>query len=183
MTAGRDDDALTWDGDDDPTLAAPAAPVLPAGWTAVGPGAEAVRVAAANAGSEHPESDVQGAHEAQAAEETPAPALGNAALVSLGVFGGVFVLYAIGWYLGATRLAAFQLDTGFGALIGMPMLADDLMYLVWVGLATLAGPIWFVTTIFLTRGARFWKRFVGLLGGVVLLVPWPFLMIGGAVAL
>lgn len=182
MTAGRDDDALMWEGDDDPTLDAgsvrpgfddmpldaAAPPVLPAGWTAVGAGA---------VGDTADQSDAA----TPVAAETPT--LGNAALISLGVFGGVFVLYAIGWYLGATRLAAFQLESGLGTLLGMPMLADDFMYLVWVALVTLAPPIWFLVTILLTQGSRFWKRFVGLLSGVVLLVPWPFLMIGGAVAI
>ena len=50
MTAGRDDDALTWDGDDDPTLdvgaAAPGeSPPLPAGWNAVGKGSETLDAA------------------------------------------------------------------------------------------------------------------------------------------
>ncbi|NLA09850.1 MAG: DNA polymerase III subunit gamma/tau [Microbacteriaceae bacterium] len=157
------------------------APELPAGWSAVGAGAETVRVA----GEPVVDADAQdGAAESAHAEATGAPsgdeppAMGNAALISLGVFGGVFVLYAIGWYLGATRLAAIQLDTGYGELLGVPVLADDLLYLFWVILATLAAPIWFITTLLVTRGQRFWKRFVGLLGGVVLLVPWPFLMIG-----
>ena len=52
------------------------------------------------------------------------------------------------------------------------------MFLGWVMLATLAAPIWFITSVYLTQGARFWKRFVALLGGAVLLVPWPFLMLG-----
>ncbi|HQZ48820.1 MAG TPA: DNA polymerase III subunit gamma/tau [Microbacteriaceae bacterium] len=199
MTAGRDEDALSW-GDDDPTLDAgsshpgfddqqldavaltptpdvlaqpeaqpePAAPTLPQGWTAVGAGAETV--------------DVVAEPGAEADTEAAAAPMGNAALVSLGVFGGVFVLYAIGWYLGATRLAAVQVSSGYGGLLGIPMLADDFMYLVWVVLATIAAPIWFIATLFVTRGERFWKRFVGLLCGVVLLVPWPFLMIGAGAA-
>ena len=201
MTSAREDDALSWDGDDDPTLdvgVAPradvprtvegstsagntAVPPLPDGWTAVGKGAAEAQVdAAATDAAKHPASAALS--ESTAVSETsaaadPAP-LGNAALVSLGVFGGIFLLYAIGWYLGATRLAAYQEVTGYGLAIGLRTLADDFMFLGWVMLATLAAPIWFITSVYLTQGARFWKRFVALLGGAVLLVPWPFLMLG-----
>ena len=156
------------------------APELPVGWTAVGAGAETVRVSGEPMDADDQEGAAESAHAEVAGgpSDDEAPAMGNAALISLGVFGGVFVLYAIGWYLGATRLAAVQLESGYGELLGVPILADDLLYLFWVILATLAAPIWFITTLLVTRGQRFWKRFVGLLGGVVLLVPWPFLMIG-----
>lgn len=158
-----------------PAAQGPAAPVLPAGWSAVGAGAQSVQSEADADGrdADHPDAD-----DPNASSDDAAPAMGNAALISLGVFGGVFVLYAIGWYLGATRLAVVQLESGSGDLLGVPILANDLLYLFWVIMATLAAPIWFITTLVVTRGQRFWKRFVGLLGGVVLLVPWPFLMIG-----
>lgn len=185
MTSARENDALSWDGDDDPTLdvgAAPTeAPPLPVGWTAVGKGAAELSDAAA---AELARADIA-TSEATSPGAEPAPAtLGNAAptsnaaLISLGAFGGIFLLYAIGWYLGVTRLAAYQEATGFGITIGLRTLADDFMFLGWVMLATLAAPLWFITSVFLTQGSRFWKRFVALLLGVVLLVPWPFLMLG-----
>ena len=185
MTSGREDDALSWGGDDDPTLdvgvtSHAESPALPDGWTAVGKGAEQMPGAAAPVELAHADvasSDTDTPDKA-APEAEVAPGLGNAALVSLGVFGGIFLLYAIGWYLGATRLAAYQEATGYGIAIGLRTLADDFMFLAWVMLATLAAPIWFITAVYLTQGARFWKRFVALLGGAVLLVPWPFLMLG-----
>lgn len=168
-----------------PAAQGPAAPVLPAGWSAVGAGAQSVQSEAdadtpdaQGMDTDHPDADTPDADDPNASSDDAAPAMGNAALISLGVFGGVFVLYAIGWYLGATRLAVVQLESGSGDLLGVPILANDLLYLFWVIMATLAAPIWFITTLVVTRGQRFWKRFVGLLGGVVLLVPWPFLMIG-----
>jgi len=163
-----------------PAAQGPAAPVLPAGWSAVGAGAQSVQSEAdADTPDAHGrDADTPDADDPNASSDGAAPAMGNAALISLGVFGGVFVLYAIGWYLGATRLAVVQLESGSGDLLGVPILANDLLYLFWVIMATLAAPIWFITTLVVTRGQRFWKRFVGLLGGVVLLVPWPFLMIG-----
>lgn len=181
MISGREDDALSWGGDDDPTLdvgVSPRAetPALPDGWTAVGKGADDLSGTPASVELARP--DTVTAAAAGEADAEASPALGNAALVSLGVFGGVFLLYAIGWYLGATRLAAYQEATGYGLAIGLRTLADDFMFLGWVMLATLAAPIWFITSVYLTQGARFWKRFVALLGGAVLLVPWPFLMLG-----
>ncbi|HAQ60331.1 MAG TPA: hypothetical protein DCR63_08335 [Microbacterium sp.] len=58
------------------------------------------------------------------------------------------------------------------------MLVTDSMYQGALWLATAAPLIWFTTTIFATRASRGWVRWVWLIAGVVLLVPWPFLMMG-----
>ncbi|WP_240658734.1 DNA polymerase III subunit gamma/tau [Microbacterium sp. CPCC 204701] len=169
---GRDDDALTWDGDDDPTLdlgasepgveAGPAdaesiAPsdaeppdtataVLPDGYTAVGKGSEHVGSAEATA------------------EKTP---MGNTELIVLGVLGGVYALFAIGWLIGGQRLQGWR-----------PFLVTDAMYQGSLWLAVLAPALWFATVFLLTRASRTWVRLAWLAAGVVLLVPWPFVMIG-----
>ena len=105
VPAGRDDDALTWDGDDDPTLdvgANPTAPgdskiastdaapgdragtgALPEGFTAVGKGSEDV-----------PGRRVDDGHD-EAVEESRAP-MSNGALIGLGIFGGVYLLLTLG---------------------------------------------------------------------------------------
>lgn len=199
MTTGRDDDALTWDGDDDPTLdlgetepnagrrgAEPrpvdAEPrevepqpepdragaeasneptaVLPEGFTAVGKGSERV----APAGAAPDASDARPDSDAAAAEKAP---MGNAELIGLGVLGGVFLLFAIGWLIGGLRLQGWR-----------PFLVADAMYQGSLWLAVLAPVLWFATVFLLTRGARAWVRFAWLAAGVVLLVPWPFVMIG-----
>ncbi|KAF2415256.1 DNA polymerase III subunit gamma/tau [Microbacterium sp. B35-04] len=182
MTTGRDDDALTWDGDDDPTLdvgaaagtdvapehAAPApAPAsgqgLPKGYTAVGKGSDTLGSAAAPRA---------------ASVEEPVPAdgdtivterrhLGNGALVALGVLGGVYALYAVGWIIGGLRLQGRA-----------QYLVLDVMYQGSLWLAVLAPVLWFVTTLLLTRRSRAWVRFAWLAVGAVLLLPWPFVMIG-----
>lgn len=198
MTTGRDDDALTWDGDDDPTLdlgasagadetARPDAPrtsaeasgatshgassgatspgaALPEGYTAVGKGSEAV--ASANARAEASVAAEVAAEEGvEAADQRPS--LGNGALVGLGVLGGVYLLYAIGWLIGGLRLQGRA-----------QYLVFDVMYQGSLWLAVLAPLLWFGTTFLLTRGSRAWVRFVWLAAGVVLLLPWPFVMIG-----
>lgn len=177
VTTGRDDDALSWDGDDDPTLdlgdsagsdPAPEAPArssvpeLPHGYTAVGKGSEAVGAAGT------PDA-------ASVEEETPAGgdtvaeprSLGNGALVALGVLGGVYALYAIGWIVGGLRLQGWR-----------PFLVTDLMYQGSLWLAVLAPVLWFATVVLLTRTGRTWVRFAWLGAGAVLLVPWPFVLIG-----
>lgn len=161
-----------WDGDDDPTLDAGAGsgrastdPVaLPAGYVAVGKGSEVVG---------GPETPAEAA-EAAAAEDAALPvesdepaSMGNAELITLGVLGGFALLYAVGWLIGGLRLQGTA-----------EFLVAPLAYQVSLWLAVLAPLVWFATVLVLTRGARLWVRLVWLIGGAVLLVPWPFLMLG-----
>jgi hypothetical protein len=198
VTARPDDDALSWDGDDDPTLdvganARPAAaaeredaaaaeredaaaaeredaaaePVtLADGYTAVGRGSERVE----SASEAH-------AREAAEAEAEAAPAaMGNAALIGLGVLGGVYLLYVIGWVVGGLRL---QAKAGF--LVEVNGNASPLWTAGnWAALvlAALAPVLWFVLAYGLTRHGRPWLRWLLLALGVILLVPWPFVMMG-----
>jgi hypothetical protein len=83
------------------------------------------------------------------------------------VLGGVYALYAIGWLIGGLRLQGRA-----------QYLVFDVMYQGSLWLAVLAPPLWFATTFLLTRGRRAWVRFAWLAAGVVLLLPWPFVMIG-----
>ena len=169
--SGRDDDALSWSGDDDPTLDAgapkadpePSGPVLPDGYVAVGRGSEAVDDAtdtAATAEADAPDDE-------SAQELTRKTPMGSAELITLGVLGGVYALFAIGWLIGGLRLQGRA-----------QYLVFDVMYQGSLWLAVLAPVLWFATTFLLTRGSRSWVRFTWLAAGVVLLLPWPFVMIG-----
>jgi len=177
VTTGRDDDALTWDGDDDPTLdhGAAAEPEdeletrpasttaeLPKGFTAVGKGSETLDSTDAPAAGSVPE----GSSEAPAVTAGRQP-MGNGALIAFGVLGGVYALYAIGWLIGGLRLQGRA-----------QYLVTDVMYQGSLWLAVLAPLLWFATTLLLTRTSRAWLRFTWLAAGVVLLLPWPFVMIG-----
>ncbi|WP_137844851.1 DNA polymerase III subunit gamma/tau [Microbacterium sp. 2FI] len=167
MQAGRDDDALTWDGDDDPTLDVGVASGegpdrLPAGFTAVGRGSETLAAttdedAPPDAGSV-PRDDVSAS--------APEP-MGNATLITLGVLGGIYALFTIGWLIGGLRLQG-----------SAQYLVTDVMYQGSLWLAVLAPLLWFGTVFLLTRASRAWVRFAWLAAGVVLLLPWPFVMIG-----
>jgi len=176
VTTGRNDDALSWDGDDDPTLdlgvsaepddvdpdpdavdvdPAPA-PELPKGYTAVGKGSETVGAAATGA-----------AASTSVATHAQRGPMGNGELIAVGVLGGVYALFAIGWIIGGLRLqgtAAF--------------LVSSVGYQVSLWLAVLAPVVWFVTVFALTRQSRAWVRLVWLIAGAVLLLPWPFIMVG-----
>lgn len=162
VTDPRDDDALSWGGDEDPTLDVgtpqPEATALPAGYTPVGRGsdrlatAESTRVKRAASGG----------------SDGDAPSVSNAALVAYGVVGGIYLLFTIGWVVGGLRLQA----------VAPALLVSPAAYVPFFWLAVLAPGIWFGATMLLTRSSAVWLRFVWLIAGVVLLVPWPFIMIG-----
>lgn len=174
MPVGRDDDALTWDGDDDPTLdigaadaAQPAdssdeAATLPEGWSAVGKGSETV-AAEADADSD---SDARVATSDGGGEPEHEP-IGNAELISLGVLGGFSVLYAVGWLIGGLRLQGTA-----------QFLVAPVAYQVSLWLAVVAPLVWFGSVYLLTTDSKKWVRFLWLIGGVLFLIPWPFIMVG-----
>lgn len=175
--ARRDEDALSWDGDDDPTLdtgaptlAAPepstrdvVPPEAPASQAPPMPPAPPAADPQPATGSAPPEPEPATESEPESEPET----LGTVSLVALGVLGGVYLLFAIGWLIGGLRLQGrYQ------------VLVTDAMYQGALWLATAAPLIWFATTLFATRTSRPWVRWLWLVFGALLLIPWPFLMIG-----
>ena len=169
-----DDDALSWEGDDDPTLdtgvgapgeapvaAAPPAPVEPA----VSPAPAAPGPATPDAVADDAVAD-----DAEAEEAEEPRRLGDAALVSLGVLGGVYLLWTVGWVLGSLRLRDWiQIRTGAVA---------DAMFHGSMVLGILAPAIWFGAAWYLTRHRPTWVRIAAIVLGVIVLVPWPFVMVG-----
>lgn len=178
MTSGYSDrdDALGWAGDDDPTLqtgtgttpdggaggqggagGADSADSIdvappPEGWTVAGP-ASAV--------------EEQEAAEAAAAAAAPASSF---ALIALGVFGGIYLLYMVGWFIGISR-------------IGNPLsdAVGQFMFSLGLYLAVAAPAAWFGATFWLTR-TRPRARLGLLLLGVVLLAPLPFIINAGGIS-
>ncbi|MCT9820375.1 DNA polymerase III subunit gamma/tau [Microbacterium sp. W1N] len=167
MHKDRDDDALSWGGDDDPTLDTGApAPGLPAGFTAAGKGSQALGDAPAAAPA--PDATAAAADVAAAPDEGDDEAqLSNAALIGVGVLGGVYLLYTLGWILGGLRLQGVA-----------RFLVADAAFAPFHWFAVAAPALWFVTVFLLTRTSATWVRFAWLIGGALLLVPWPLLMIG-----
>jgi hypothetical protein len=141
------DDALAWEGDEPDSQRGPA---LPRGWNALGKGSDDVgRIEADGTISEPGE---------------PQP-LSTAMLVILGIVGGIYLLYTVGWVIGGLNLQANAL-----------FLIPEVMYHVALWAAVLAPALWFVAVWLLTRRSAGWVRVLGFLGGVILLVPWPFVM-------
>ncbi|HET6673056.1 MAG TPA: DNA polymerase III subunit gamma/tau [Agromyces sp.] len=159
MPRDPDDDALRWEGDDDPTLAP--------GWKAVGRpvpvdgSTDDVQTDGPVRAAGTAETDVDTIEDADAARQP-----GSTELVVLGVLGGVYLLYAIGWLIAATTAP--------------PQLADPLaqfMYSLGRWLAAAAPVLWFATVFWLAAGHR-QARLLWLIAGAVLLVPLPFLLRG-----
>jgi len=165
VSTPRDDDALSWGGDDDPTLdvghrpaadtatetpaetasADPAA--LPDGYTAVGKGSDT-------------------AVPAEVGTDEPAQ-MSNVMLVTLGILAGAYLLFTVGWIIGGLRLQGTAV-----------FLVSPLGYAFAFWLAVAAPAVWFLTTFLLTRESKAWIRILLLIGGLALLVPWPFILVG-----
>lgn len=91
--------------------------------------------------------------------------MSSMALLAIGVLAGVYLLYMVGWVIVAFRLHDPNLLQGpefwFAAVSSVT-----------------APALWFAAAWVLTRRSKDWVRIVALLGGVVLLVPWPFVTFG-----
>lgn len=150
--------------DDTPAASTPPAE-LPRGWRAVGKGSDVVHTvgdpedvdAVTFAGDR--EDDAVTAP----SNEDPDLAFSNAGLLGLGVLAGVYLLYTIGWFAGAGRIAP----------VAPVLLGGDMHFELLKWMAIAAPFIWFVATFVLTRHSRAWKRFAWLIAGALLLVPWP----------
>ena len=182
MSSPRDDDALSWGGDDDPTLDVGAKPApepepepespaparLPDGFTAVGKGSETLAAPAADPPTAvDPAVGVESETPAASSEGAEPEQMSSVMLLTLGVVAGIYLLYTIGRIVGGLRLAGTA-----------QFLVSPVGYQAALWLAIAAPALWFVTSYVLTRGSKTWLRVVWLVGGLALLVPWPFIMVG-----
>lgn len=156
----EDEEALGWGGDDDPTLA----PVKPAGAA----GAAAAPTAARRTVEEEADEaeDLLAEKELAEAEKETAQ-LSSAALIAYGVLGGIYLLYTIGWVISFTRVEIADIVT-FGTVTD----------LVARTLAIAASPLWFISSLLLTQKRDIRFTFLWLVIGMLVLVPWPFLLGG-----
>ncbi len=181
--AGRDDDALSW-GDGDPTLddgidraddedwgdEEAARTTLP---SALPGGTVTATVTAADGTVTtrevvHPYTDDRKKPRTKRDPAAgPAP-IGNVALVSLGLLGGIYLLFGVGWFIGGSRLQPYAILYGI----------EPVGYVVGWALAVVAPVLWFAAVLVLARRRAVWLRIVLLILGVLVLAPWPFLTIG-----
>lgn len=93
--------------------------------------------------------------------------MSNVMLVALGVLGGVYLLFSIGWIVGGLRLRPLA-----------SLIVADAMYFPWLVFAVAAPALWFLAVWVTTKGRSAWIRISLLIVGIVLLVPWPFVTLG-----
>ncbi|MET3769474.1 hypothetical protein ABIB15_002176 [Marisediminicola sp. UYEF4] len=135
MASDRDDDALTWGGESDD----------PSYLDGARPTTPA---------------DVAGPE-----PEVPASATASTLLVAYGIFGGVYLLYLVGWVISVQR----DTFTASGLFF-------EIMYQFGEFLAIVSPALWFGLVLLLTRDRRPALRVVWLVAGIVLLAPWPFIL-------
>lgn len=155
MSGNDDDEALTWAGGRDPSHyetpeVKPPKPPKPG---------KAPRVKSKSADATV---DADGTDDGGDAEEL-APAMSGAMLISLGILGGVYLLYTVGWFVSWQRLVYVDSD-----------LLELTAFRIQQVLAILAPPLWFVVTLLFTRERKPAVRLIWLLIGALLLIPWSF---------
>lgn len=92
--------------------------------------------------------------------------LGSFALISLGVLGGLYLLYALAWLSsGLTNPAPFDQTQPIQLAL----------YQLGQGLAVLSAPLWFVATVVATRRSLARRGIPWLILGALVLIPWPYL--------
>ena len=98
----------------------------------------------------------------------------NLTLVILGVIGGIYLLYSVGWFLIAQYFSAVNnITASSSGLIG-----GVLQQMVFWS-AALAAPLWFLSSLLLARGKKPVFMSAYLLLGLIILMPWPLFIAGG----
>ncbi len=89
-------------------------------------------------------------------------------LVTYGILAGAYLLYVIGWIVAVGR-----------STVTLPNILGEIMYQFGEFLAIASPLIWFAAVFILTRDSKAIVRLLWLIAGLVVLVPWPFIL-GGA---
>ena len=138
MTGDENDEALTWAGGRDPS-----------------------HYETPELKSPKPSKKVA-AQQVEDTAELP-PSMSASVLVSLGILGGIYLLYTVGWFISWQRFLYASNDE-------LELIAFHVQQI----LAIIAPALWFVVTMVLTRERRPAIRLLWLLVGAVVLVPWSF---------
>lgn len=99
--------------------------------------------------------------------------LSNTAIVLLGAFGGLYLLYSWGWFIVAQAYSAVNSSTAAGSgIIG------GLLQQIVFWAAPVAPVAWLVTALLLTRGRGSARLGWTLVVGAIVLIPLPMLVSG-----
>jgi hypothetical protein len=138
---------------------------LASGWTVQAAPSQPQKESAAPQAGDEPRDD---------ASEHPS-VLSNGAVVLLGAFGGVFLLYTWGWFLVVKAYSDLNLITAQSSGVIGGVLQQILF---WA--APLAPLFWFVTSVILARKRHTAVLGIALLIGALVLVPLPVLIGNGS---
>jgi hypothetical protein len=100
---------------------------------------------------------------AAAADEELPPPMSAAVLILLGILGGIYLLYTVGWFISWQRF-----------LYASDNQLELTAFHVQQVLAILAPALWFVVALLLTRERKPAARLLWLLLGAIVLIPWSF---------
>ena len=89
-------------------------------------------------------------------------------LVTYGILAGAYLIYTLGWFIGVKHVNSTDADT-------LSQVAGVVTQVLAIG----SGAVWFAGAFFLTRHRAPLVRVLLLLAGLVILVPWPFVLLGG----
>jgi hypothetical protein len=140
--ASLDDDALRWEGDEDRlTTGAPESPARRTSKTK---------------------------EESSDSESTEKTGLSSLALVSMGVFAGIYLLFTVAWLITALRN-----PTAIADVLG------NTMFQLGMWLTVLAPALWFIAVAVIWKNMGVLKQMLWLTVGVVALIPWPYISWAG----
>ncbi len=105
---------------------------------------------------------------AKVAERLGQQAPSSALLILYGILGGVYLIYTIGWVVSVFNDNRKPFDD----------FLTEFMYQLGEYMAIASPVLWFVTALVLTRGRKPIVRLLALLLGVVVVIPWPFVLLG-----
>lgn len=103
--------------------------------------------------------------EVQQSPLTEKPAIPGMLLITYGVLAGIFLIYTIGWVITVTRSGAASSE-----------LLVELMAQLGEFLAIASPALWFATVFLLTRDRKPIVRLLLLMLGLVVVLPWPFVL-------
>ena len=96
------------------------------------------------------------------------PQMPAALLITYGILAGAYLIYTIGWVVSVQRYNA--------TVVTSPEPLNAFMFGLGEILAMLAPALWFVASLLLTRGRKPVIRLLALLVGLVVVLPWPFVL-------
>ncbi len=165
-----EDEALTWAGARDPSYYESPEPKAPKPQRARKPPRSVGSPSVGAPGSATPDagavdSTSSGNDIESTDEEDDAPSMSAVVLVCLGILGGLYALYTIGWFVSWQHLSYAPSDA-----------LELIAFQVQQVLAVLAPPVWFVVVMLITRRRRSAVRLLWLVAGAVVLIPWAWIL-------